>query len=102
MNGIKRRRLSKAGLEVTEIGLGGVFFSDIGADRDEGIRTVQHALKLGVNYIDTAPFYGDSQKVLGEALDGHKENYLLGTKCGRWDWQRGPYRELDAYKKQFE
>ena len=102
MSTIKKRRLGKTGLDVTEIGLGGVFISDHNTDREEGIRVVHRALDLGVNYIDTAPLYGNSQEVLGQALAGRTEDYLLGTKCGRWDWRTGPYRQLDAYKTQFE
>ncbi len=89
-------------MEVSEVGLGGVFIGEGHTTREEGIRVVHRALELGVNYIDTAPFYRNSQEVLGEALDGRDEEYILGTKCGRWDWRTGPFRELDASKKQFE
>ncbi len=102
MTEINKRPLGKTGLEVTQIGLGGVFIGEDTSAHDEAIRVVHRALELGVNYFDTAPFYGNSQEVLGEALQGRREPYLLGTKCGRWDWQTGPYRELDAFKAQFE
>lgn len=99
---MRKRPLGPTGLEVSEVGLGGVFVGEQHATRDEGIRVVHRALELGVNYIDTAPFYGNSQEVLGEALDGRDEEVILGTKCGRWDWRTGPFHELDAFKKQFE
>lgn len=102
MSGLRKRSLGRTGLTVTELGLGGVFISERKTARDEGIRVVHRALESGVTYIDTAPFYGNSQDVLGEALAGRKEPYILGTKCGRWDWQTGPYRDLDAFKRQFE
>ena len=102
MNSIRKRPLGKTGLEVSEVGLGGVFISERKTARDEAIRIVHRALELGVNYFDTAPLYGNSQDVLGEALDGRHEQYVLGTKCGRWDWRTGPYRDLDAFKRQFE
>ena len=103
MSGLKKRPLGKTGLEVTEIGLGTVFLSEIaGTQRDEAIRVVHRALELGINYIDTAPLYGDAHEVLGEALEGRGEDYIFGTKCGRWDYKTGPYRSLDAFKKQFE
>ena len=63
---------------------------------------VHRALELGENYIDRAPCYGTAQEVLGEALDGRKEPYLLGSKCGRWDYKTGPCRDLNAFKEQFE
>jgi len=64
MKQIGRRPLGQTGLEVTEIGLGGVFISDRNTPHDEGGRVVHRALELGVNYIDTAPLYGNSHEVL--------------------------------------
>ena len=102
MTGIGKRQLGKTGLEVTEVGLGGAFIHKGATVRDEAMRVVQRALELGVNYFDTAPLYGNSQEVLGDALQGRNEPYLLGTKCGRWDWRTGPYREVNAFKAQLE
>ena len=99
---IARRRLGRTGLQVTELGLGGVFVRTAATVPGEGVRVVQRALELGVNYLDTSPLYGDSQQVLGEALQDVTAPYLLGTKCGRWEWETGPYRSLDAFKRQFE
>ena len=102
MTGISKRPLGKTGLEVAEIGLGGAFIHEGETGHDEAVCVVHRALELGVNYFDTAPLYGNSQEVLGEALQGRKEPCLLGTKCGRWDWRTGPYRDLDAFKWQFD
>ena len=103
MNKIKKRLLGRTGQKIAEIGLGGVFIAGHGGNiPDESIQVVQRSLELGVDYIDTAPLYGNSQVVLGEALRGSTEGYLLGTKCGRWDWRTGPYRNLDPYKVQLE
>ena len=99
---IAKRRLGRTDLQVTELGLGGVFVRTAATAPGEGVRVVQRALELGVNYLDTAPLYGDSQQVLGEALQDVTAPYLLGAKCGRWDWETGPYRSLDAFKRQFE
>ena len=104
MNEIKKRILGRTGQEIAEIGLGGVHISGRdGKISDEGVRVVRRSLELGVDYIDTAPLYGSSQAVLGEALRGSKEGYILSTKCGQcWDRRTGPYREIDAYKVQLE
>jgi len=67
---MKYRTLGKTGLEVSELGMGGLFVSSFGAAREEGVRAVRRALELGVNYVDTAPGYRDSEEVLGEALEG--------------------------------
>ena len=103
MSSIKKRTLGKTGQSITEVSFGSVFITNnSGTNKDDGIRVVQRALKLGVNYIDTSPFYHNSHEVLGEALKCYKGDYILGTKCGRWDFKTGPYRDIDAFKVQFE
>jgi L-galactose dehydrogenase len=57
-------------------------------DRAESIAAVRAALAAGVNYIDTAPWYGQglSESVLGDALaDVPRDSYFIGTKVGRYD-----------------
>jgi aryl-alcohol dehydrogenase-like predicted oxidoreductase len=53
-------------------------------DEREGIAGVHRALALGVNWIDTAPFYGwgRAEEILGRALAGRRDDGLLFTKCG--------------------
>lgn len=56
-------------------------------DVNEALQSVHTALELGMNFIDTSPFYGRgmSEVLLGIALKQHKrEDYLLGTKLGRY------------------
>jgi aryl-alcohol dehydrogenase-like predicted oxidoreductase len=79
---VKYRTLGKTGLEVSELGMGGLFVSSHGAKREEGVRAARRALELGVNYVDTAPGYRDSEEVLGEALEGVPQPYILSTKLG--------------------
>lgn len=50
---------------------------------------IQSAIKSGINYIDTAPFYGQgrSEQVLGRALkDVPRQAYYIATKVGRYDF----------------
>lgn len=57
-------------------------------DVDEAIKTIHSAIKSGINYIDTAPFYGQgrSEEVLGMALkDVPRETYYIATKVGRYE-----------------
>lgn len=79
---MKYRTLGRTGIKVSEIGLGGLFVSSHGAARDEGCRAARRALELGINYVDTAPGYQDSEEVLGEALEGVTQPYVLSTKLG--------------------
>jgi len=46
-------------------------------------RILGEALDTGVNVIDTAPLYSDSEEKLGRALRGRRDRFLLFTKCGR-------------------
>jgi L-galactose dehydrogenase len=64
--------------------LGGVFGD---TDDNEGIRTVQTALDLGINFIDVSPYYGatKAETVLGRALKGvRRDRYILATKVGQY------------------
>jgi aryl-alcohol dehydrogenase-like predicted oxidoreductase len=90
---MKYRTLGRTGLQVSELGLGGLFVSSLGAERDEARRAVRRALALGINYIDTAPGYYDSEEVLGWALEGVDRPYILSTKLG------GRPRPFDAQDK---
>ncbi|HUS59064.1 MAG TPA: aldo/keto reductase, partial [Planctomycetota bacterium] len=80
---MKKRILGRTGLQVAELSLGGLFVSSFGGRGfDEASKAIHRALDLGVNYIDTAPGYADSETVLGKALHGVKKPYILSTKLG--------------------
>ncbi len=51
-------------------------------DEEEGIRIIRRAFELGVNYIDTAPYYcdGESEVIVGKALKGWRDKVYLSTK----------------------
>jgi aryl-alcohol dehydrogenase-like predicted oxidoreductase len=79
---MRYRTLGKTGIEVGELGMGGLFVASHSAELEEGVRAVRRALELGVNYVDTAPSYGNSEEVLGQALEGVEQPYVLSTKLG--------------------
>jgi aryl-alcohol dehydrogenase-like predicted oxidoreductase len=79
------RRLGRTGLEVSVLGLGAGGASQLGQryklTADESGQVVRRALELGVNFFDTAPGYGDTEAVLGQALvDVPRSAYVLSTK----------------------
>jgi aryl-alcohol dehydrogenase-like predicted oxidoreductase len=82
------RRFGKTNYQVSEIGLGGSWFygrPEMGLKPIAyGVRVVERALELGVNYFDTAPLYGKgrSEEVLGVALKGVAQPHFLATKVG--------------------
>ena len=87
------RTLGKTGLSLPILSFGasslGAEFRNI--DLKEAIQSVHVALELGMNFIDTSPFYGRgmSEVLLGFALQNVKrDSYLLGTKLGRYSGTR--------------
>jgi aryl-alcohol dehydrogenase-like predicted oxidoreductase len=79
-------------MRITRVGLG---TAPIGSGRDwpawwgpqderESVRTIHTALELGVNWIDTAPFYGwgRAEEIVGRALRERSDDVLVFTKCG--------------------
>lgn len=80
------RPLGKTGLSVSVVGLGGWALgggTDWGATSQQAVtQTLCAALETGINLIDTAPIYGESEQLLGRALAGNRTKVLLSTKCG--------------------
>ena len=80
--------LGDTGMEVSRICLGCMSFGDSDwrewvLDEDEGTELVERAIDLGVNFFDTANMYswGESERVLGEALDGYdRDAQVVATK----------------------
>src|SRR5215510_1543044 len=54
-------------------------------DEDEAVKTIQRALELGVDFIDTAQLYGPltNELLIGRAIKGHREEYVIATKFNR-------------------
>jgi len=79
---IRQVCLGRTGMSVSRIGFGGLFVASFAAEYDEAKQAVRRALDLGITYFDTAPTYGNSEEVLGKALDGVAEPVVLSTKLG--------------------
>ncbi len=73
--------LGKTGLKVSKLCLGTMVFGDA-ADENESIKIVHKAIDDGINFIDTANGYngGASEKIVGKALEGKRDNVVLVTK----------------------
>jgi len=89
---LPRRRLGRTNLEVTVLGMGGAGIGRGEVTDTEAIAAVHRAIELGINYLDTSPLYGESERRVGLALKGGKrEQIYLATKTGTHPKWRGDY-----------
>jgi L-galactose dehydrogenase len=87
------RPLGRTELEVSTVSLGGAYLmgEDESRQEDNARAVIECALELGINYIDTAPLYGQSEKLLGRVLAGLEGKFHVSTKVG-FDPQGFDYR----------
>ncbi len=90
---MERRRLGRTDIVASVLGFGG---SEIGYQR-VGARTVARllgsALDAGLNVIDTAECYDDSEVLVGRGIGSRRREFYLFTKCGHaWGWARPDWR----------
>src|ERR1041385_1369145 len=92
---MEKRRLGKTDMHVTVLGFGG---SEIGYEhtsQDAVAQLLHRALDAGLNVIDTAECYPDSEEMIGRAVSKRRNEFFLFTKCGhprgfgeRADWSK--------------
>ncbi|MCJ1700403.1 aldo/keto reductase [Rathayibacter festucae] len=77
------RPLGRTGVSVSPLALGTMMFGPWGNDdRADSIRVIHAALDAGINVVDTADVYsgGVSEEIVGEALQGRRDDVVLATK----------------------
>lgn len=82
---MQRRLLGKTGLSISPLTLGGLFTSDLGGGVDATVETLTQAFDLGINFIDTAPAYANSEETIGKALKrvtNIPDDLVISTKFG--------------------
>ncbi|WP_018883845.1 aldo/keto reductase [Paenibacillus massiliensis] len=77
------RRLGHSGLQVSALGLGTNAFGKR-ADEESSIRIIHTALDAGIQFLDTANIYAntESERIIGLALQGRRHEAVLATKAG--------------------
>lgn len=81
---MRYRELGRSGLSVSEIGYGAWGIGEsawVGATEDESVRALHRAVDLGVNLIDTARGYGESERIVGRVVrERAGDEVLVATK----------------------
>ncbi len=80
------KKLGSQGITASEIGLGCMGMSEFYGSRndEESIKTLYHAIELGMTFWDTADMYGPyhNEELVGKALKGNRDKVTLATKFG--------------------
>ena len=103
MSELAMKRLGQSDLYITRAGIG---TAPIGStpewrinwgrqDEGDALRAIEVAIDSGINWIDTAPFYGwgRSERIVGKALRGKRDRVYIFTKCGTVRNEKGEESE---------
>jgi Predicted oxidoreductases (related to aryl-alcohol dehydrogenases) len=95
---MKTRKLGVNGPEVSSISIGSRSVSEVEGAKAQTIRTLQTAIDLGINFINTADFYGMGMNELhiGEAIKGRRDKVFLSVKTGSLRDHKGRFLGLDC------
>lgn len=86
------RILGKTGLKVSVIGFGGIKLPQV--TEKQAVETINRALDLGINFIDTARNYGDSEHKIGLAIKNRRDECFIATKTASRTYE-GAMRDLE-------
>ena len=96
---MERRILGRTGWEVSAISFGAIKLPR--SSQKECTEVLNRALDLGINFVDTADCYGDSEKKIGKALKHRRDEFYLATKVDQRD-ARGARKTLERSLKRLQ
>lgn len=79
---MEHRQFGKTDMKVSPLGFGGAEIGFQGVPQEEVARLLQGALDAGLNVIDTAECYMNSEELIGQTVANRRKDYYLFTKCG--------------------
>jgi aryl-alcohol dehydrogenase-like predicted oxidoreductase len=92
-DGMERRRLGRTDMSVSVLGFGGSEIGYQGVSARTVARLLGSALDAGLNVIDTAECYDESETLIGKAIGGRRDECYLFTKCGHGGgWSRADWK----------
>lgn len=95
---MEKRQFGNTDMQVSLLGFGGAEIGYEGADQATVDALLNSALDAGLNVIDTAECYMNSEEMIGKAVAGRRDQFYLFTKCGHEDdagggkkavWEKG-------------
>lgn len=96
---VGKRQLGKTGLEVGVLGIGTSPLGAKGVSQGEVNNVIAAAADYGVNYLDTAPIYNQSERRLGPALKGKRDKFVLVTKVEATSKQDATWQVKESLQK---
>ena len=96
---VPSRMLGKTGIEVGLLGIGTSPLGREGVSQEEVNNVIAKAADHGVNYLDTAPIYAQSERRLGLALKGKRDKFVLVTKVEATSRQDAIWQVQDSLQK---
>lgn len=82
---MRKRVLGRTGLEVSEVGFGGIPIQRVGEAMTQQL--LDASLEAGINFIDSARGYTVSEALIGKALEGKRDKWIIATKSTSRDYE---------------
>ncbi|OEF96499.1 aldo/keto reductase [Desulfuribacillus alkaliarsenatis] len=94
---MRYKSFGKTNLQVSHIGFGSMHLPKL--TQSECDKILNYALDLGINYIDTAQNYSDSEEKIGRAIHHRRNQYVIGTKTNKRTYKQAKFEIQDSLKK---